>query len=143
MKKKVLYFSHELIAALVLLAAFFGAAAAAGPWAGVAEKIDSELRAVLKLYEGGKVQAAEEKAVDAYFGIFEGEKANMEIAIRQNLSFKRANELEKAFSEIRKAMHKKNSAAAVKALTVKLSDGIGKAADELDGKGVGLNTGWN
>lgn len=137
MKKRVLNFAHEIAAALVLLAALSGMAAASGPWAGVAERIDKELHAGLKLYEEGKVQAAEEKVVDAYFGVFEGEKANMEIAVRQSLSLKRAVELEKGFSDIRKAMHKNAPASEVKARILDLSDRVKKAAAELDGKGVG------
>jgi len=143
MKKMALNFAHEILAALVFLAALSGAAAAAGPWAGVAERIDNELRAGLELYEQGKVQAAQEKVVDAYFGVFEGEKANMEIAIRQGLSYKRANGLEKGFSELRKAMNKKAPAHEVRAMALELMDGVRKAADELDRKGVGLNAGWN
>lgn len=145
MKKTAFNSAYEIIAALVLIAAIPGLALAAqrGPWAGVAEKIGRELQAGLKLYEEGKVQTAEEKAVDAYFVVFEGANANMEIAIRQRLSFKRANELEKSFSEIRKEIHKKAPAAEIKAMTLDLSDRVRKAADELDRKGVVINAGWN
>ena len=47
MKKRVLYFAHELIAAFVLVSVLSAGAFAAGTWAGVAERIGGELSASL------------------------------------------------------------------------------------------------
>ena len=71
-------------------------------------------------------------------GVFEGEKANMEIAVRQRLSLKRAVDLEKGFSELRKAMHVKAPVQEVKGRVASLAEAVRKAAAELDGKGVEL-----
>ncbi|HEY4708516.1 MAG TPA: hypothetical protein VII64_13740 [Thermodesulfobacteriota bacterium] len=139
MKKRGLRFAYELLAAFVLISVLAGGVLSTGPWAGVAERIEVELSGGLKLYEAGKLEAAEEKVVDAYFVVFEGEKANMEIAVRQSLSLKRAVELEKGFSEIRKAMHGNAPVQEVRAKTSSLLDAIRRAAAELDAKGVGLS----
>lgn len=120
---------------------FFAGAAVAGQWGSVAEKIGRELGGAVKLYEKGDTQGAEEKTVDAYFSVFEGEKANMEIAVRKSLSLKRASELEKGFSDIRKALHNKAPVHEVKTRTLALMDAVKKAADELDRSGVGFNAG--
>src|SRR3972149_11666286 len=86
---------------------------ASGGWTKVAGEIEKTLEEAVGDYKEGKVNQAIEKVADAYFGIFEGEKANMEIAVRRYLSLKKATELEKGFGDIRKAMSKKLPAAAL------------------------------
>lgn len=107
-------------------------------WAGIEQGIEKSLHSALKLYEKGKASEAMEKAADAYFGIFEGEKANMEIAVRRFISLKKATELEKGFGDLRKAMFNKAPLSDVKKQTVNLIDALRNAAKELDKKGVGL-----
>ncbi|MBI3756051.1 MAG: hypothetical protein HY265_07815, partial [Deltaproteobacteria bacterium] len=45
-------------------------------WAHTADEIEKALHSALKSYEDGKASDAMEKVADAYFGIFEGDKAN-------------------------------------------------------------------
>src|SRR3990167_7424019 len=113
--------------------------AASGGWTKVAGEIEKTLEEAVGDYKEGKVNQAIEKVADAYFGIFEGEKANMEIAVRRYLSLKKATELEKGFGDIRKAMFNKISAADIKKQTAVLIEKVKAAAKELDRKGVGLD----
>ena len=106
-------------------------------WIQIAEEIEKALHSAGELYEAGKSEEAMEKVADAYFGIFEGEKANMEIAVRRYISLKKATELEKGFGDIRKAMFNKISAADIKKQTAVLIEKVKAAAKELDRKGVG------
>ncbi|MBI3754305.1 MAG: hypothetical protein HY266_09755 [Deltaproteobacteria bacterium] len=106
-------------------------------WAHIADEIEKALHSALKSYEDGKASDAMEKVADAYFGIFEGDKANMEIAVRRFISLKKAAELEKGFSDLRKAMLDKAPLADVKRQTANLTDELKKSAKELDRKGVG------
>jgi len=80
-----------------------------------------------------------EQVADAYFGIFEGEKANMEIAVRRFISLKKAAELEKGFSDLRKAMFNKAPLADVKRQIAALVGAVKEAAGKLDGKGVKIS----
>lgn len=109
-------------------------------WTKVAGEIEKALELALKDYGEGKVEEAMEKVVDAYFGIFEGEKANMEIAIRRYISLKKATELERGFADIRRAMANKMPVADVKRQTIGLIEGIKEAARALDRKGVGIDS---
>lgn len=108
-------------------------------WVQVADEIEKVLHDALRSYETGKAGEAMEKVADAYFGIFEGEKANMEIAVRRYLSLKKATELEKGFGDIRKAMFNKIPAADIKKQTAVLIEKVKTAAKELDRKEVGLD----
>lgn len=105
-------------------------------WLEVADEIERALQSAVKSYEAGKTNEAMEQVADAYFGIFEGEKANMEIAVRRFLSLKRMTELEKRFSDLRKAMFNKIPFADIKKQTANLVDALKGSAKELDRKGV-------
>lgn len=105
-------------------------------WAGIEQDIEKSLHSALKLYEKGKASEAMEKAADAYFGIFEGDKANMEIAVRRFISLKKATELEKGFSDLRKAMFDKAPLTDIKRQAMELIRAVKEAAEKLDGKGV-------
>lgn len=106
-------------------------------WILVVGEIEKALQSALISYEEGKTNDAMERVADAYFGIFEAEKANMEIAIRRYLSLKKATELEKGFGDIRKAMHSKTPLLDIKKQTVNLIEALKDAGRELDRKGVG------
>ncbi len=111
-------------------------------WTGVAEKIERVLMGALRSYEGGKSTEAMEEVADAYFVVFEGENANMEIAVRRFLSVKKSRSLERAFTDIRRDMHEKTAFQEVRKKVSVLIDDLKKAADELDRKGVGLDVGY-
>src|SRR3972149_4064076 len=106
--KRAVFLSYIFIFLLMVISSN-----AADNWVSVADRIDAIVKQALHSYENGKVTEAMEMVADAYFGIFEGEKANMEIAVRRYLSLKKATELEKGFGDIRKAMSKKLPAAAL------------------------------
>jgi hypothetical protein len=132
---------------VALFVAFFltlGAAAHGGQenWAHVAVKIEKALLGSLKTYEKGDTGSAVEEVADVYFGIFEGEEANMEIAVRRFLSVKRARVLEKAFTDLRRAMHNKSSLKKVRKMVLALTDDVKGAARDLDQKGIGYDVGY-
>lgn len=110
--------------------------ASAGAWTDAASDIEKLLLSALSAYDSGDSEKAMEEVADAYFAIFEAEDANMEIAVRQRLSLKRATALERAFTDVRKMMHEKAPLEAVKEKTFDLIAEIKKAANELDRKGV-------
>ncbi len=127
----------------VLLFSITGAVLASqNNWAHIADEIEKALHSALKSYEDGKGSDAMEKVADAYFGIFEGEKANMEIAVRKFISLKKATELEKGFGDLRKAMFNKIPLADIKKQTNGLIEAVKSAAKELDRKGVGMDVGY-
>ena len=130
--KRAVFLSYVFIFLLMVVSSY-----AADNWVSVADRIDAIVKQALQSYENGKVTEAMEMVADAYFGIFEGEKANMEIAVRRYLSLKKATELEKGFGDIRKAMFNKISAADIKKQTAVLIEKVKAAAKELDRKGVG------
>lgn len=106
-------------------------------WIQVVGEIEKALQGALISYEEGKTNDAMERVADAYFGIFEAEKANMEIAVRRFISLKKATELEKGFGDIRKAMFNKAHLSDIKKQIANLLRALKEAAKELDRKGVG------
>ncbi|MEK7846668.1 MAG: hypothetical protein AAB257_06865 [Nitrospinota bacterium] len=128
-----------LLAILFLFSVTGTVLAGQNNWLLITDEIENALHSALKSYEAGRTMEAMEKVADAYFGIFEGEKANMEIAVRRFISLKKATELEKGFGDLRKAMFNKAPLSDVKRQTVNLVDALKNAARELDRKGVGLD----
>ena len=128
----------KIKAAFMVFLFFPAALFAGGGWTGVAEDIEGALRDALKSYELGGTEKAMEEVADAYFAIFEAEDANMEIAVRQSLSLKRATSLERAFTGVRKMMHEKAPFKVVKERPLDLKAEIKKAEGELDAKGVDI-----
>ena len=124
------------IKGLILFLIFPAFLFAGGGWTGVAENIEAALKDALKSYEKGDTEKAMEEVSDAYFAVFENDDANMEIAVRQRLSLKRATALERAFTDIRKMMNKKVPLKEVRERVSGLAAEIKKAANELDAKGV-------
>ena len=110
--------------------------ASAGAWTDAASDIEKALLSAINIYKSGDPEKAMEEVADAYFAIFEKEDANMEIAVRQSLSLKRATALERAFIDIRKMMHGKAPLKEVREKTLDLTGEIKRVADELDRKGV-------
>lgn len=116
--------------------------AASSDWSKVAGEIERTLEEAMRDYKEGKVNQAMEKVADAYFGIFEGEKANMEIAVRRHISLKKATELEKGFGDLRKGMSARLSLSDVRKQMSNLIGAVREAAKELERKGVGLDVGY-
>ncbi len=116
--------------------------AASNGWPKIVSEIEKTLEDALRDYEVGKVNQAMEMVADAYFGIFEGEKANMEIAVRRYISLKKATDLEKGFGDLRKAMSGRVPFIDVKKQTANLIGALKEAARELERKGVGLEVGY-
>lgn len=116
--------------------------AASGGWSKVAGEIERTLEGAMTDYKEGKVNQAMEKVSDAYFGIFEGENANMEIAVRRHLSLKKATDLEKGFADLRKGMSGRLPLADIRKQMINLVSALKEAAKELERKGVGLDVGY-
>lgn len=130
--------------ALVTCIIVLAAPALAGDigWTGVAERIEEVLAEATEEYKDGRVPEAMEGVVDAYFGVFEAQDANMEIAVRRFLSVERARRLEKAFTDVRRAMHDDAPYGEVGKMVSDLMDSVNRAAEDLDKKGVGLDSGY-
>ena len=131
--KRAVFLSYIFVFLLIVVNSH-----AADNWVSVVGRIDAIVKQALQSYENGKVAEAMEMVADAYFGIFEGETANMEIAVRRYLSLKKATELEKGFGDIRKAMHNKAPLLDIKKQAANLMEALKDAGRELDRKGVGL-----
>ncbi len=109
-------------------------------WMKVADEIEKTLNAAVSTYEKGKKDEAMETVADAYFGIFEGEKANMEIAVRRFINLKKSSELEKGFADLRKAIKEGIKPGDFRKQAEGLIEAVKVAAKELDRKGVGLSS---
>ncbi|MCC7201921.1 MAG: hypothetical protein IT393_04555 [Nitrospirae bacterium] len=118
------------------------AGAASGKWIKMAGEIERTLEDAMRDYKDGKVNEAVEKVADAYFGIFEGEEANMEIAVRRYLSLKKVTVLEKGFGDLRKGMSEKRPLPELRKEMNRLIGAIKDTAGELDRKGVGLDVAY-
>ena len=134
----------RLIPTLFCMALFFIASPsisgnASTSWSESATAIEKALNHALSVYGEGKSEEATEMVADAYFGLFESEKANMEIAVRRFISFKVAAKIEKSFNKLRKAMHSKEAIKDIEGRTVALIEEVKKAAIKLDEKGVEMN----
>jgi len=132
----------RVVFALLALCFSFLADAHASPdsWMKVSDEIEKELNASVGAYEKGKKSEAMETVADAYFGIFEGEKANMEIAVRRFINLKKSSELEKGFADLRKSIKEGIKPSEFKRQVSNLIEAVKAAAKELDRKGVGLSS---
>jgi len=109
-------------------------------WGKVAFEIEKALNQAVDTYEKGKNIEAMELVADAYFGIFEGEKANMEIAVRRFINLKKSSELEKGFADLRKAIKEGIKPSDFTRQVSNLIEAVKAAAKELDRKGVKLSS---
>lgn len=129
-----------IVPILIALCIPFSAHASQENWAKVAGEIEKAMQTAVSTYEKGKKDQAMEMVADAYFGIFEGEKANMEIAVRKFINLKKASELEKGFADLRKAIKEGIKADDFKKQALTLIEAVKSAAKELDRKGVKLSS---
>ncbi len=127
----------RVLLSLLLLLAATPAAALAGappPWPGVARRVSGLLDDAVKSYEARSPEKAKDLVTEAYFGPFEA--GGMEIAIRQEISARRARQLEKMFAEIRQAIGAGEPAGAVRERVAALERALDHDARELVRAGV-------
>lgn len=132
----------RVVFALLALCFSFLADVHASPdsWMRVTDEIEKALNASVGAYEKGKKDLAMETVADAYFGIFEGEKANMEIAVRRFINLKKSSELEKGFADLRKSIKEDIKTSEFKRQVSNLIEAVKAAAKELDKKGVKVSS---
>jgi hypothetical protein len=122
------------------VAAFFALAGTALPasaadvnpgnhWKTQAEDVAKSLDAAEEIFAKGDVAAAKRGLTEAYFHHFEDSK--LEAAIRRFIGAKRASQIERMFSDMRKAMTA-NDAAEVKRLGAAMREAVAKDAKILD-----------
>ena len=144
MKNKFVCILKMKIIILFFLASCFSLVAnvhaAQNSWIKVADEIEKALNTATSTYEKGQKDQAMEMVADAYFGIFEGEKANMEIAVRRFINLKKSSELEKGFADLRKSIKEGIKPSDFKRQISNLIEAVKAAAKELDKKGVGLSS---
>jgi high-affinity iron transporter len=114
--------------AIVTLFFLWGAVAHAN-WQDRVTLINAKLDEALAADAARGKQLAEE----AYYAIFEGEPHNMEVAIRVNISGRRAYELESQFTELRQAVSKSAPLAQLEMMKQQLVSELTAAAREMDG----------
>jgi len=101
-------------------------------WSSRVPLIEKKLEAALSRYQSGSPKEAKTLVSDAYFGIFEAVTANMEVAIRQNISQKKAYEVENAFVEIRRMISTKKEPSLIHSQIKKVLTELKSQAAELD-----------
>lgn len=114
-----------------------------GEWYESALVIEKNLEDALSIYKNGDKDDAMEKVADAYFGQFESEDINMEIAVRTHISLKDSKTLEKGFSDIRKDMYYKKSFKEIKKMIETQIENVKTAAKTLDKKKIPVTVGYN
>ncbi len=114
-----------------------------GKWYESALVIEKNLEEALSIYKDGDIDDAMEKVADAYFGQFENEDINMEIAVRTYISLKDSKTLEKGFSDIRKDMYYKKSFDEIKKMVETQIENVKTAAKTLDKKKIPVTVGYN
>lgn len=142
MKKFFVYGLKMKFIIFLFFASYFplSAEASQNNWGKVAEEIEKALNNATEAYEKSKKDEAMETVADAYFGLFEGEKANMEIAVRRFINLKKSSELEKGFADLRKSIKEDIKPSEFKRQVSNLIEAVKAAAKELDRKGVGLSS---
>ncbi len=108
--------------------------AAPPPWPDVARQVSGLLDDATRAYEAGSPEKAKDLVTEAYFGPFEAR--GMEIAIRQQISARRARTLEKMFVEIRQAIGSGEPAGAVRERVAALERALDHDAQALVRAGV-------
>lgn len=124
--------------ALSLLMVLWTAVVAAGtpslPWPDITRQVSGLLSQAAKAYEAKDPERAKDLISEAYFGAFE--ERGMEIAIRQQISARRARELEKMFSEIRQTIGRGEPVGRVRQGIATLLQALEQDARELVRLGV-------
>jgi len=110
------------------------AAAPASRLPDIARQVSALLGEAARAYEAKDAEAAKDLVNDAYFGPFE--EGGMEVAIRQEISARRARELEKMFNEIRQAMGRGEGVGRIRTRIRALEQALDEDARELVRLGV-------
>ena len=126
--------SFALNLLLVLSATVVSAGAQTSPWPNIARQVSELLERAAKAYEAKDTEKARDLVSEAYFGPFE--EQGMEVAIRREISARRARELEKMFNEIRQAMGSGEGAGRVRERIRALEQALDEDARELVRLGV-------
>ncbi len=119
---------------LRLSAAAAAVEAAPPPWPDVARQVSALLDDATRVYEAGSPEKAKDLVTEAYFGSFEA--GGMEIAIRRQISARRARTLEKMFAKIRQAIASGEPAGAVRERVATLERALDHDAQALVRAGV-------
>lgn len=123
---------------LSLLWVIFTAGGAAGtpvsPWPDIAHRVSGLLGEAAQAYEARDPERAKDLVSEGYFGPFE--EGGMEIAIRQEISARRARKLERMFGDIRQAMGRGEPADQVRNRIRALQEALEGDARELVRIGV-------
>jgi high-affinity iron transporter len=99
------------------------------PWLDAAREVSSVLDRAVRAYEANDPAGAEDLAGEAYFGTFEDR--GMEVAIRREISSRRARDLERMFAEIRQAMGRGEPVPRVRQRVATLREALDHDAREL------------
>ncbi len=100
-----------------------------GPWLDVVGEVSSILDRAVRAYEANNAPGAQDLASEAYFGAFE--ERGMEVAIRREISARRARDLERMFGGIREAMGKGEPVVQVRQRIAALREALDHDAREL------------
>jgi high-affinity iron transporter len=127
---------------LASLGAFGAKPALASPpaktWLARVPQIELKLKQAMGEYKKAQVAQAKRLLDDAYFGVFENVKANMEVAIRREIGLKRVSEIEGNIGEIRRGFSKGEDSAKIEAVLRELMTQIKESASELDAQKVAV-----
>ena len=104
------------------------------PWLTVANEIRINLEKALSSYKDDQPDKAKSYIIDAYFSVFEGKE--LEHAIKEKISIKRAHEVESMFGDIRKAIIREAQLSEVESRINELINALDKEAKTLDGMGI-------
>jgi hypothetical protein len=105
------------------------AMAAEGHWQSIAAQVAATVGEVEAAFARGDGDGAKRLINEAYFSRFEDSR--LEIAIRKEISGKRAGEIERLFADLRKAVTAKD-AAQVKRIAAQVRDALIADAKSLD-----------
>ncbi len=123
-----------LVVGLLVAVATAATATPGSIWATVARETAALLDQAAKAAQAGRVEQAKALVSDAYFGVFE--ERGMEIAIRQEISARRARELERMFGAVREAIAGGEPEDRLRHRITALREALVADAGELDRLGV-------
>lgn len=120
--------ASSLLPMLTLMLAL-SAAAAEGYWQAAAGSVAEMVSQAEAAALAGDGDGAKRRINEAYFGRFE--ESSLEIAIRREISIRRAAEIEKMFADMRKAVTARDNAAVAR-VAAELRAAVAKDAKALD-----------
>lgn len=121
---------------LIILGISMSHAAVSNFWEKRVPLIEDKLLSAIESYKKQDLKSAKKNCDDAYFGTFEETNANMEVAVRINLSVELSAQLEEKFGEIRKFMVQGKQISQIEAEITLLRRSLLLAAKDLDSQQV-------